>query len=282
MRSHGRSGSRVSLPFDLREGIPTSEPSRLRGLARRTSVLRGVLALGLVAALVLALLVARSRDVRHAPLVPSGTTGVLVLDLSASVYEGALDQTVAKLAQTDERTGLVVFSDAAYELLPPGSPSRELVPLLRYFRARPDATLPPNPWEEFRAGTRISAGLAAARAALLRESVDKGSVVLVSDLEIPPDEIARTSELLALMRRDGIEIRIVPLFPSPEKRALIEQLVGSETFLPEPDPEASAVRAPEERRLASAAPWGFILAAALLVFLLAVNEGLLARLEVRR
>lgn len=282
MSSHSPYGSRVDRPSDFRGGIPTSEPARLRGLARRTSVLRAALALALVGALALAVLVARSRDVRHAPLVPSGTTGVLVIDLSASVYEGALDQTVAKLVGTDERTGLVVFSDAAYELLPPGSPSRELVPLLRYFRARPDGTLPPNPWEEFRAGTRISTGLAAARAALLRERVSRGSVVLVSDLEILPDEIVRTSEMLALLRRDGIEIRIVPLFPSAEKRALIEQLLGSGRFLAEPDSEANAVRAPEERGLTSAVPWSFLLAAALVVLLLTANEGLLARLEAGR
>ena len=272
----------MALPPDVRRGIPASEPGRLGDLTRRTRVLRLGATLLLVGALVLAFFVARSRDVRHAPLVPSGTTGMLVLDLSASVFEGALDQTVEKLSETDEQIGLVVFSDQAYELLPPGSPSQELVPLLRYFRARPDATLPANPWEEFRGGTRISEGLRLARLALLREGVDSGSIVLVSDLEILPDEIARVGEILALIRGDGISIRIVPLFPSAEKRALIEQLVGSGTFLAEPDPEADAVRAPGERRLATAAPWAFVLAAALLMALVGANEAALPRLETRR
>ena len=270
----------MELPFELRRGIPSSEPGRLRHVARRTAVLRGVLALALLAALALAVLVARSQDVRQAPLVPSGTTGMLVLDLSASVYEGGLDATVEKLSRTDERTGLVVFSDTAYELLPPGSPSRELASLLRFFKARPDATLPPNPWEDFRAGTRISAGMTFAWEALRREQVTRGSIVLVSDLEILPDEIARLSETLALIREDGFQIRIVPLFPTQEKRALIEQLVGSGAFLSEPEKEG--VRTPGERRLASAAPWLFLLAAALLVLLLTANERVLARLEVRR
>ena len=119
----------MELPLDVRRGIPASEPGRLSDLTRRTRVLRLGATLVLVAALVLAFFVARSRDVRHAPLVPSGTTGMLVLDLSASVFEGALDQTVEKLSQTDEQIGLVVFSDQAYELLPPGSPSQEHVPL---------------------------------------------------------------------------------------------------------------------------------------------------------
>lgn len=272
----------MELPLEARRGIPASEPGRLRLVARRTTLLRAVLALALVASLALAVYVAATKDVRQAPLVPSGTTGVLVLDLSASVFEGALDQTVAKLSKTDERTGLVVFSDSAYELLPPGSPSGELVPLLRYFRARPDATLPPNPWEDFRGGTRISEGLRAAREALLRENVSKGSIVLVSDLEILPDEIARVSEILALIRREGIQLRIVPLFPSAEKRALIEQLVGSDTFLAEPNAEAEAVQTQNERSLVDAVPWTFVLASGLLVLLLATNERLLSRLEVRR
>ena len=122
--------------------VPASEPGRLGALERRTRFLRLSLAAALCIALGLAVLVAQAEDEREAPLVPTGTTGMLVLDLSASVFEGALDETVAKLVKTDERTGLVVFSDAAYELLPPGSPSRELASLLRFFKARPDATLP--------------------------------------------------------------------------------------------------------------------------------------------
>jgi hypothetical protein len=239
-----------------------------------------VLGLALVASLALALLVAFRQDVRQAPLVPEGTTGMLVLDLSASVYEGALDTTIAKLTKTDERTGLVVFSDSAYELLPPGSPSRELESLQRFFKAKPDGTLPPNPWEDFRAGTRISVGMEFARQSLHRENVTNGSIVLVSDLEILPDEIARLSEVLAQIREDGFQLRIVPLFPSDEKRMLIEQLVGKEPFLSEP--EEAEVKAPEERSIVPGAPWLFLLAAGLLVALLTVNEGVLTRLDVRR
>jgi hypothetical protein len=270
----------MQIPLEVRRpGIPASEPGRLAHVVRRTTILRLALGLALVAALALAFLVAREQAVRQAPLVPAGTTGMLVLDLSASVYEGALDVTIAKLVDTDERTGLVVFSDSAYELLPPGAPSRELQSLLRFFKARPDATLPRNPWEDFRGGTRISAGMEFARQSLLRENVTNGSVVLVSDLEILPDEIARLSEVLAQIREDGYQLRIVPLFPSDEKRALIEQLVGSDAFLSEPEEEG--VQAPEARRITAAAPWLFLLAAGLLVVLLTTNERVLSRLEVR-
>lgn len=272
----------MDLPFELRRGIPASEPGRLRHATRRTTLLRALLGIALVAAFTLAAVLAFQQDVRRAPLVPEGTTGILVLDLSSSVYEGALDQTVAKLAETDERIGVVVFSDSAYELLPPGSPGRELFSLLRFFRPRPDGTLPPNPWEEWRAGTQISVGLRKAQEALRRENVSRGSIVLVSDLEILPDEIARISSVLGELRRDGVRVRIVPLFPSPEKRALVEQLVGEEAFLPEPSEERAALETPDERRFTAAAPWLFLLAGALLVGLLATNEQLLSRLEVRR
>ena len=270
----------MTVPIELRHGIPASEHTRLRHAERRTTIVRVGLALAMCAALLLAFLVARSRDVRHAPLVPSGTTGMLVLDLSASISEGGLDATVGRLSSTDEKTGLVVFSDTAYELLPPGSPSRELASLLRFFKERRDGTLPRNPWEDFRGGTRISAGMEFARQVLHRERVSRGSIVLVSDLEVDPDEIGRLSETLALIRSDGFQVRIVPLFPSEEKRLLVEQLVGSNAFVREPEQEE--LRTPEERGLASVAPWLFLLAGALLVLLLAANESVLARLEVRR
>ncbi len=274
----------MALPLELPRSIPTSEPGRLDAARRRTIVLRGALGLGLVALLALIFLDARGRDPRHAPLVPSGTTGMLVLDLSASVYEDAFGQTIRKLAASGERTGVVAFSDAAYELLPPGSPARELLPLLRFFNekaATADATLPVDPWQGFRAGTRISEGLKVAHAALRRHGTENGSMVLVSDLEILPDEVVRLSDVAADLREDGIRLRIVPLFPTPAKYARIRQIVGDSAFLRESS-AASPVAAPEGRTLRHALPWGFVALALVLVALLAANEGLLSRLEVRR
>jgi hypothetical protein len=268
-----------------RHAIPTSEAQPLRHAARRTAVIRAVLVLGLVATLAAALLIARSRDVQHAPLVPTGTTGIVVIDLSASVYEAAMGETLRRMARTGERAGLVAFSDIGYELLPPGTPARELVPLLRYLRpGQGEATgeLPVNPWAEFRAGTRISAGLAVAREALIRErAASRGSIVLISDLEILPDEVERLGAEIARMQRDGVSLRIVPLAPSDEKRELIEQLTGPSALLRDPG-AAGEVRAPEERTLAGLAPWTFVLVGGVLVLLLAVNERALPRLEVRR
>jgi hypothetical protein len=266
-----------------RRAIPASESRELRSVFRRTALLRIALALSLAGALALAVFMARREDVRHAPLVPSGTTGIVVVDLSASVYEAAMGETIERMARTGEQAGLVAFSDTGYELLPPGSPGRELVPLLRFLRPSPGtpaSELPPNPWADFRAGTSISAGLKVAHEALIREGVSRGSIVLISDLEILPDEVERLAAEIGRLHEDGFSLRIVPLAPSAEKRELIEQLTGPGTLLRDPG-QTGAVRAPEERSLRAAVPWAFVLAGALLVLLLAANERALSRLEVR-
>lgn len=261
--------------------VPTSEPERLRRAGRRTLALRAALALGLLGTLGAALLVAGGQAVRQAPLVPSGKTGLLVLDLSASTSETAFVQTIENLANADEQVGLVAFSDTAYELLPLGTPGRELLPLLRYFAPVDGRDAPTqNPWDEFRAGTRVSEGLRLARGVLLREGVDDGSIILVSDFEILPDEIERVAEQVAVLRGDGIEVRLVPLDPTPERRARMNAILGGAAVLRESSGDA-AVRAPEANTLASAAPWLFVAAAAFLVLLVAANERLLHRLAVR-
>jgi len=266
---------------EARHAVPTGEQASYRRGFRRTMALRALLGLALVATLVAAFVVARREGVQRAPLVPPGKTGMLVLDLSASVYEGAFGQTIQQLADADERVGVVAFSDAAYELVPPGTPGRELLPLLRYFAPTSEGgSLPRNPWEQFRAGTRISEGLRVAREVLLERDASDGSIVLVSDLEILPDEIVRLANVAALLRGDGIELRIVPLFPTPEKQERIDAILGSSQILRES--AEAAVRAPEARSLESAAPWAFLLVAGALVVLLTVNESLLARLEVGR
>lgn len=262
--------------------LPASEPGLLRHSARRTLVLRSLLGVGLLALLVLAVVVPRGEDVRNAPLVPSGKTGILVLDLSASTSEAAFAQTIQKLANADERVGVVAFSDAAYELVPPGSPGRELLPLLRFFTAV-DGKQPPaqNPWDEFRAGTRVSEGLRVAGDILREEGISDGSLLLVSDFEILPDEIQRVAAQIGFLKSEGVEVRLVPLNPTPERRARMDAILGGAAVLRE-ESAAAPVRAPEAHSLAAAAPWAFVAVAGALVALLALNEGLLPRLEVRR
>lgn len=266
-----------------RAPIPTSEPERVRRARRRTLVLRAALGAALVSTLAGAFLAARAEGVRQTPLVPEGKTGIVVLDISASTSEAAFGQTIEKLSRGDERVGLIAFSDTAYELLPPGTPSKELLPLLRYFLPGADGSEPPaqNPWDAFRAGTRVSEGLRLAGEVFERERVSDGSILLISDFEILPDEIQRVAEQVALLRGDGIDVRLVPLNPNPDRRARMNAILGRSAVLRDEEPDAE-VRPPEAESLAAVAPWAFVGVALLLVGFLATNEGLLARMEARR
>jgi Mg-chelatase subunit ChlD len=271
------------LRSNARQAVPTSEPQELARATRRTLLVRGALALALVAALALVVLEARSEDVRQSPLVPSGKTGIMVLDISASTSGAPFAQTIAKLVEADERVGLVAFSDAGYELIPPGTSGRALVPFLRYFADGEDGQAPParNPWDDFRAGTKISEGLRVAREVLERERIQDGSILLLSDFEILPDEIPRVAEQVAFLQTAGADVRLIPLDPTPERRARMNAILGGAAVLRDEAADAP-VRAPESGSAATLAPWLFLAFAGLLVALLAVNEGVLARMEVRR
>ena len=83
-----------------------------------------------------AVLLARGSDDTPSRLLPPGTSGIVVIDVSRSV-DGQTYQPIAsvlrQLIALREPVGVVAFSDVAYQLLPPGSPSRELRSLLRLF-----------------------------------------------------------------------------------------------------------------------------------------------------
>ena len=77
-------------------------------------------------------------------------------------------------------------------------------------------------------------GLKVAREALLREGRRGGTIILLVDLEVLPDEIQRLVAVFADLRRDGFEVRIVPLGPRDGAARLMELLLGGEALLPEP------------------------------------------------
>jgi hypothetical protein len=270
-----------------RRAIPHTELGALRRAARRTTALRFVLAALLVAALGAAVLVARGNDVHHAPLLPTGATGMVALDISASIDARSfrrVELALTNIARSDRRAGVVVFSDTAYELLPPGSPSREIESFLRFFRpvrGGSSPIFPQNPWTEFRAGTRISAGLTVAHDALVRDGVRDGAVLLVSDLDAPSTDVQRLGYIIDLLRRDGIELRVIPLFPIAEKEALFEQLIGTGRLLKAPEP-LKPVEPPEGAGLRGLAPWTFVWIALAIVALLALNERVAGRLTFAR
>src|SRR5581483_6418490 len=98
-----------------------------------------------------------------------------------------IERTLQDLAGSGRRIGLVLFSDIAYEALPPGTPASELRPYVRFFRARGT----PNPWQEaFAGGTRIWSALDLAHRMLQRDHVGNGAVVLISDLADAPNDRA--------------------------------------------------------------------------------------------
>ena len=112
-----------------------------------------------------AVLSARSAGSGRAAVLPQGaTTGVIALDMSASIA-GPVYQRVATtlkgIVAANQRIGLVMFSDVAYELLPPNSPAGALLQFLRFFQ--PLRTPAARPSSARARGTSSAAGRASPR-----------------------------------------------------------------------------------------------------------------------
>lgn len=205
--------------------VPLADARELRPLARRTRLERVVLVAVLLALVVAVALAARRPELRAQPFVPSGSDGLVVLDLSASISPDTyarIGSTLTALADGGGRYGLVIFSDVAYEALPPGSPAEQLRAFARYFT--PNA--PANPWTaSFSSGTRISSGIELAREIAAREQLRRPAVVLVSDLEDDPPDLGplRASALAA--QREGLRLGVVGLNPDPEDERFFRRLL---------------------------------------------------------
>jgi hypothetical protein len=221
--------------------IPFADIAELRPAWRRTVVIRGALVVALVALLAVAALLA-SRPTSH-PLrfLPRASNGIVVLDLSASISSDTFNrigETLDELAATNGRYGLVVFSDVAYQALPPGTPSSQLLPFARYFRV-PDQTtpglgpqFPTNPWTNpFSAGTRISAGLGLALNVIHTQRLSHPGVILISDLDDDPGDLENLASSALAYRQQGIDIRIVALNPAPQDEQLFGKLLGDASHI---------------------------------------------------
>lgn len=253
--------------------VPNGDLRDLRRSARRTRALRLVVAFA-VAGLLVAAVAAATTGRTHSDIVPVGTTSVLAVDLSKSVVDQDLltvGATLRRYVESDTPTGLVVFSDIAYEVLPPGSSPRGLEPLLRFFLAQGGAA-PPNPWQAtFRAGTRISDALRLAREMLVRHGSAHGSIVLLSDLETAPSDFAVLTQTLADLRHDGVALRVIPLRPTERGRELFGSVLGKRAILPVPSATGS-VEPTLGRTVHGAFPLGLLLFSGLLLLGLAANE----------
>ena len=265
--------------------IPSADIGALAPHARRTRRLRAALAAVLVGLVVAGVLLARGSDDTPSRLLPPGTSGIVVIDVSRSV-DGQTYEPIAnilrQLIALREPVGVVAFSDVAYQLLPPGSPSRELRSLLRLFTPE-QSGVEESPWSPaFTAGTRISTGLDLTRRIIDRQHIGNGAVLLVSDLQTASSDIADMTEAIIEYRKAGIattDRRARAATPeSPPVRA-----VGREGRVCRRRAvrrtSAAATAAPEGGR--GPLPRAFLVVAALLLLALAVHERWCSRVEIR-
>lgn len=215
--------------------IPLADLGRLKDAARRTRRLRLLAAGVVVGAAALALVVSLGTHPRATAFLPQGTDGIVVLDVSASISNetyGGIAATLDRLARSRGRYGLVLFSDTAYQALPPGTPARELGTFERFFDVPRQTTpggaplAPANPWsDQFSAGTRISTGLQLALDVIRARHLGRPGVVLVSDLDDDAGDIEALTNVALAYRKLGIPLRVVGLSPSPEDQRLLTRLL---------------------------------------------------------
>ena len=270
----------MALLRSRKRAIPSPDTGALRRARLRTGVVRALLfaaACGLLAA---ALFSARSLEPKSSELTPGGRSGVVVIDVSLSIVSRDYVQVrnvLARLIRADNPMGLVIFSDAAYELLPPRTPAAELKPLLRFFTLH-DGQLPQNPWTPgFQAGTRISSALVLAQEMLARDRVSPASILLISDLESAPTDLAALGKTLSRIRRSSTTMRVVPLSASGEARSFFEGILGPGTFVEPVEPNAGETQTLDVS-LNGELPMWLLLAAGLCLLALGAHERFAGRL----
>ena len=232
--------------------LPLADAPRLRRAARRTRIAQLVALVAVLAAATW--LVVAAFDLKRSTTVfaPQSTTAIVVLDVSASISSDTYDRIVAtldRLADSDGRYGLVLFSDTAYLALPPGTAAAELRPFARFFRlpsgSGAELPQPPgSPWTDtFSAGTRISTGLERALTEIRASGVDRPAVVLVSDLDDDTSDLDRLTNVALAYRRAGIPLHVVGLNPAPEDAAIIRSLLANpDDLVPAPARETASSR----------------------------------------
>jgi len=276
----------VIVPSIHRRGaVVLADRARFGRPRLRTEVVRLLLALALIGTLALLFRSALTAGAGRAAVFPAGTnTGVIALDMSASISGptyARVSTTLRGIAAANQSVGLIMFSDSAYELLPPNSPPAallEFVPFfvpLRYYGSTP--VFSQGPWDLFMGGTRVALGLIAADHALKRAGVKHGAILLVSDLDDASADGALLEQEAVRLRAEHMPLRIVPLFASPHDKRLFAELFGSHIFV---DPKVFTHTATRHTQsIAAPAPWKLLGLGAILLLLLAANERWNGRLE---
>jgi hypothetical protein len=270
--------------------IPLADAGALRGAARRTGLVRLALAALLVVLLGAAWISASRLDVAENAFLAPGTSGIVVLDLSASTESSPSRQTVRffrRLAVSDAHAGLVLFSDVAYQALPSNAKAHELGSLIRFFDSPDPNRIDPfrfqrvqdrrTPWSDaFRGGTRISTGLALARQMLRSADSRKQEVVLISDLDDSLFDVPQLSRVLAQYRADGIPLKIMAT--EGAQRGYFLRQLGSSAFI-RSGSLGSGGGAKEGGALSGTSPAALVACTLLIALALAVNELWGARLD---
>jgi hypothetical protein len=263
------------------ETIRLAEIASFAGAARRARRIRLLLAGALFGAVAVAFALAPGAPGRR--FLPSKTVGIVALDVSASIKPETyyrIEHELATLAATRDRFGLVLFSDVAYEALPPGTPSSELKPLLPFFappgsgqsQAGVAGDTARSPWEQwFSAGTNISSGLFLAAQMLRRDHVEHGAVVLISDLADDPTDLARLANAVLLYQQSHIPLEIVALNPTPADAEFFKNLLGTQALFQTAQLPTSA-EAAGKLALTGTFPTAFVVVGCVGILLLAVNE----------
>jgi hypothetical protein len=264
--------------------VPLADLPGLRLAARRTLLVRLLLAAALAGTFALLFVAARSAGAGRAAVFPQGVhTGVVALDMSASISGPTYSRvatTLRGIVNANQSIGLVMFSDTAYELLPPDSPPGALVQFIPYFvPVRYFGILPvfsQTPWDTFMGGTRIAAGLEMARVALRRAGIRHGAILLVSDLDDSSSDEGLLDQEALKLRAGHIPVRIVPLFAAARDVELFKALFGNSSIV---DPSVFTDTAKRHAASVTAAqPWTLLLLGGALVFLLGANERWTGRL----
>lgn len=276
----------MRLPSSRRAAVPYDDPRVFRRAELRTTVTRLVLAAAIVAAALLELGAARGGGITEASYLRPGTTSVVVMDFSYSITGSTYRLIVnglRKIAAAGNPVALVGFSDVAYEMLPPGTPARELEPVARRFVPLPSkdgsVAFPSSPWAPLEGGTRISQGLFLADQILQRDHVRNGSVVLISDLESSSDDASDVVNAVDTLKQHGYSLHLIGLAPTDPSLHFFQSLLGGSAFV-DPHSLDAPVNAPDSPGLLSGqTPWAFLLGMVLLAVLLTVNEHRCAPLE---
>jgi hypothetical protein len=193
--------------------LQLADAGSLAPARRRTGLLWSSLAAAIVAVLVAFAIQARAQP-EEAPILTPGSDAVIVIDLSGSALpssEGISRVLLALTGDPRRHLGLVVFSDTAYEALPPSTPVEGLKGWLDLFRQGRAWEYPWAP--SFASGTIISSGLVLARKLIRRDHVRHPHVVLVSDLADSESDLQKLETVVAQYQRERVDLRVIKVSP---------------------------------------------------------------------